>query len=85
MSMSIYSVNILSVCLSVMLQKTLPLMDVVILVFFIKKGHGHTMNKRLLNESLTIHRYKGIVKNIFCNVKPYFRLGYVKVRFAPQG
>ncbi len=32
--MSIYSVNIFSVCLSVMLQKALPLMDVVILFFF---------------------------------------------------
>ena len=31
--MSIYSVNILSVCLSVMLQKALLLMDVFILVF----------------------------------------------------
>ena len=33
--MSIYSVNILSVCLSVMLQKALLLMDVFILVIFI--------------------------------------------------
>ncbi len=33
--MSIYSVNILSVCLSVMLQKALLLMDVFILVFII--------------------------------------------------
>ena len=32
--MSIFSVNILSVCLSVMLQKALLLMDVFILVFF---------------------------------------------------
>ncbi len=32
--MSIYSVNILSVCLSVMLQKALLLMDVFILVFY---------------------------------------------------
>ena len=31
--MSIYSVNILSVCLSVMLQKALLLMDVFIIVF----------------------------------------------------
>ena len=33
--MSIYSVNILSVCLSVMLQKALLLMDVVILVLLV--------------------------------------------------
>ncbi len=35
--MSIYSVNILSVCLSIMLQKALLLMDVVILVYSITK------------------------------------------------
>ncbi len=34
--MSIYSVNILSTCLSVMLQKALLLMDVFILVFISK-------------------------------------------------
>ena len=33
--MSIYSVNILSVCLMVMLQKALLLMDVFILVFIL--------------------------------------------------
>ena len=32
--MSIYSLNILSVCLSVLLQKALLVMDVVILVFY---------------------------------------------------
>ncbi len=37
--MGIYSVNILSVCLSVMLQKALLLMDVVILVF-LRRGRG---------------------------------------------
>ncbi len=39
--MSIYSVNILSVCLSVMLQKALLLMDVFILVLFQDGSQSH--------------------------------------------
>ncbi len=46
--MSIYSVNILSACLSVMLQKALLLMDVVILVFTQKHNLCKSGNKSML-------------------------------------